>query len=147
MKKLAAKYWLPNDTEDEVIQVLRIELWNAVKEYRPGRPFQGFAKMFLHNRLKTLVARKVYGGKHVFFREAVSLETAVSDRTAQRSVPSAEDEAMARLIRLALKERLYEVLDQALTDLERECFVRRYIFEQSYKQIQKELGDQQPGSS
>ncbi|MBX6395632.1 MAG: sigma-70 family RNA polymerase sigma factor [Alicyclobacillaceae bacterium] len=141
---LAQKYWIPYETDDEVAQVLRIELWNAVRSFRKGQvPFLPFAKMFVENRMKTMMKRRVYGAKYMFMNQMKRVEEQgpLNDQgePLPAATPAVEEDVIHELVLKAARERLYELLEQLLTDLERECFVRRYIYEQSYREISEEL--------
>ncbi|ATY85390.1 hypothetical protein CVV65_11020 [Kyrpidia spormannii] len=141
---LAQRYWIPYETDDEVAQVLRIELWNAVRSFRSGHvPFLPFAKMFVENRMKTMMKRRVYGAKYLFMNQMkrVDEQGPANDRgePLPGTTPAVEEDVVHELVLKAARERLYELLEQLLTDLERECFVRRYIYEQSYREISEQL--------
>lgn len=138
MASIAKKYWLPNDTEDETMQILRIELWNAVKKFRPERSFEGFVKMFLRNRMKTVITRKAFGEENRFW-QSVDRLTWAPDRIHHQAYPSPEDEVVHKLATASLRKGLCQALQQALTDLERQCFIGRYIYGHSYRQIQDRL--------
>jgi RNA polymerase sporulation-specific sigma factor len=137
------RYQIPYETNDEILQILRIELWNAVRAYQPEKHhFFQFARMFIENRMKTVMRRRVYSRKHCFLNQMKRLEEGIGnqdDRSYANVVPVVEEDLIKEMVGRLAKERLYDLLDEILTDLEKECFIRRFLFDQPHAIIYKEM--------
>lgn len=127
------------DTSDEVEQVMRIELWNAVQTFNVsfGLPFKVFAVHCLRRRLKSWMRTHFYTGKSVFNWSNVRMDDSSRPLTAaESSLVSDPDDYLCR-------EELYATLrrfiQSALTQLERNVFILWYA-EDSYDEISSKLG-------
>ncbi len=130
-------YW--NVEREELLQWMRIEVWNAVKLFRPGMmPFLYFCRMTVTNHIKKRLYRLFYGKASGLNRQAVRIDQWVEQYTEVPFLesPSVEVQVFRSLSLDAIKQCLGEL---KLTDLEAHCMRRFYIDEYTYAEIKEEL--------
>lgn len=128
-----------NIERDELLQWMRIEVWNAVKLFQPGRmPFLYLCRVTVANHIKKRLYRLHYGKRSAFNRSAIHIDYWAEKRIEGPSCKSKSPEE--HLFRSGCLMAIHNCLNELnLTDLEARCMWLFYLEEYTYGEIKDEL--------
>ena len=84
LSRMCAKYFLPGEDEDDVLQLAREALWDAISSWDKTGNFESFAGMLIKRRLSVEIER-AEAGKRAIHNNAYSLNHTTSDSEGNES--------------------------------------------------------------
>lgn len=128
------------DRED-VIQEGLVGLYKAIRDYREDRSasFRGFAQLCIHRQLVSAIKR-ANRQKHIPLNSSTSIDRSIDFNEGSRSykeiIPNSDKNLEDKYIYKEQLKILFKVLDETLTNLEKEVFIQ-YLENKSYQEISK----------
>src|SRR5690554_1474655 len=139
-----ARYFFIKGLErEDVIQEGLVGLYKAIRDYREDRSasFRGFAQLCIHRQLVSAIKR-ANRQKHIPLNSSTSIDRSIDFNEGSRSykeiIPNNDRDLEDRYIYKEQLNLLFKVLDETLTNLEKEVFLQ-YLENRSYQEISKNL--------
>ena len=139
-----ARYFFIKGLErEDVIQEGLVGLYKAIRDYREDRSasFRGFAQLCIHRQLVSAIKR-ANRQKHIPLNSSTSIDRSIDFNEGSRSykeiIPNSDKDLEDRYIYKEQLNLLFKVLDETLTNLEKEVFLQ-YLENRSYQEISENL--------
>lgn len=139
-----ARYFFIKGLErEDVIQEGLVGLYKAIRDYREDRSasFRGFAQLCIHRQLVSAIKR-ANRQKHIPLNSSTSIDRSIDFNEGSRSykeiIPNNDRDLEDRYIYKEQLNLLFKVLDETLTNLEKEVFLQ-YLENRSYQEISENL--------
>ncbi len=139
-----ARYFFIKGLErEDVIQEGLVGLYKAIRDYREDRSasFRGFAQLCIHRQLISAIKR-ANRQKHIPLNSSTSIDRSIDFNEGSRSykeiIPNNDRDLEDRYIYKEQLNLLFKVLDETLTNLEKEVFLQ-YLENRSYQEISENL--------
>ena len=139
-----ARYFFIKGLErEDVIQEGLVGLYKAIRDYREDRSasFRGFAQLCIHRQLVSAIKR-ANRQKHIPLNSSTSIDRSIDFNEGSRSykeiIPNNDKDLEDRYIYKEQLSLLFKVLDETLTNLEKEVFLQ-YLENRSYQEISENL--------
>ena len=139
----ARYFFIKGLDREDVIQEGLVGLYKAIRDYREDRSasFRGFAQLCIHRQLISAIKR-ANRQKHIPLNSSTSIDRSIDFNEGSRSykeiIPNNDRDLEDRYIYKEQLNILFKVLDETLTNLEKEVFLQ-YLENRSYQEISKNL--------
>ncbi|NLJ84099.1 MAG: RNA polymerase sporulation sigma factor SigH [Halanaerobiaceae bacterium] len=139
----ARYFFIKGLDREDVIQEGLVGLYKAIRDYREDRSaaFRGFAQLCIHRQLVSAIKR-ANRQKHIPLNSSTSIDRSIDFNEGSRSykeiIPNNDRDLEDRYIYKEQLNILFKVLDETLTNLEKEVFLQ-YLENRSYQEISKNL--------
>ena len=139
----ARYFFIKGLDRDDVIQEGLLGLYKAVRDYRSDRAasFRGFAQLCIHRQLVSAIKR-ANRQKHIPLNSSTSIDKSIdygeSNRSYMEIISNQEEGLEERYIYQEELRLLFKMIDEELTDLEKEVFMQ-YLENRSYQEISANL--------
>ena len=139
----ARYFFIKGLDRDDVIQEGLVGLYKAVRDYRSDRAasFRGFAQLCIHRQLVSAIKR-ANRQNHIPLNCSTSIDRSIdygeSNRSYLEIISNKEEDLEERYIYQEQLRLLFKVIDEELTDLEKEVF-KQYLENRSYQEISANL--------
>lgn len=141
--RVAARRFYPLMEFDDLLQLARIEVWNAVQTYREEKmSFGRYCRLSVLRHLQSRIHRH-YGPKQSFYRNALRLHAPIQEEGTSSTYESIVPDANADVSRIVegreTAHRLHELLASRLSKLEYDCLLLFYFGGYKYAEIESIL--------
>ncbi|WAH37161.1 sigma-70 family RNA polymerase sigma factor [Alicyclobacillus dauci] len=129
------------DTQDEFVQIMTIELWNAVEDFSPDRnvAFEWFVKDYLYKRSRSVLRSKFYTRRSTFNLKSIRIaENPTDDDDNHVAFPTDKNSLLYKLWERRVRSTVFNKCIKSLTKLEGEVLYLWYVG-CSYKEIEERL--------
>lgn len=139
----ARYFFIKGLDREDVIQEGLVGLYKAIRDYREDRSvsFRGFAQLCIHRQLVSAIKR-ANRQKHIPLNSSTSIDRSIDFNEGSRSykeiIPNSDKNLEDKYIYKEQLKILFKVLDETLTNLEKEVFIQ-YLENKSYQEISKNL--------
>lgn len=139
----ARYFFIKGLDREDVIQEGLVGLYKAIRDYREDRSasFRGFAQLCIHRQLVSAIKR-ANRQKHIPLNSSTSIDRSIDFNEGSRSykeiMPNSDKNLEDKYIYKEQLKILFKVLDETLTNLEKEVFIQ-YLENKSYQEISKNL--------
>lgn len=139
----ARYFFIKGLDREDVIQEGLVGLYKAIRDYREDRSasFRGFAQLCIHRQLVSAIKR-ANRQKHIPQNSSTSIDRSIDFNEGSRSykeiIPNSDKNLEDKYIYKEQLKILFKVLDETLTNLEKEVFIQ-YLENKSYQEISKNL--------
>ncbi|HLV09145.1 MAG TPA: sigma-70 family RNA polymerase sigma factor [Halanaerobiales bacterium] len=139
----ARYFFIKGLDREDVIQEGLVGLYKSIRDYREDRAasFRGFAQLCIHRQLVSAVKR-ANRQKHIPLNNSTSIDKSIDFGEGTRSykeiLPNNDNGLEERYIYQEQLKLLFEVIDNELTELEKEVFMQ-YLENRSYQEISLKL--------
>lgn len=139
----ARYFFIKGLDREDVIQEGLVGLYKAIRDYREDRSasFRGFAQLCIHRQLVSAIKR-ANRQKHIPLNSSTSIDRSIDFNEGSRSykeiIPNSNKNLEDKYIYKEQLKILFKVLDETLTNLEKEVFIQ-YLENKSYQEISKNL--------
>lgn len=139
----ARYFFIKGLDREDVIQEGLVGLYKAIRDYREDRSasFLGFAQLCIHRQLVSAIKR-ANRQKHIPQNSSTSIDRSIDFNEGSRSykeiIPNSDKNLEDKYIYKEQLKILFKVLDETLTNLEKEVFIQ-YLENKSYQEISKNL--------
>ena len=139
----ARYFFIKGLDREDVIQEGLVGLYKAIRDYREDRSasFRGFAQLCIHRQLVSAIKR-ANRQKHIPLNSSTSFDRSIDFNEGSRSykeiIPNSDKNLEDKYIYKEQLKILFKVLDETLTNLEKEVFIQ-YLENKSYQEISKNL--------
>ncbi|MGB4176998.1 MAG: sigma-70 family RNA polymerase sigma factor [Halanaerobiales bacterium] len=139
----ARYFFIKGLDREDVIQEGLVGLYKAIRDYREDRSasFRGFAQLCIHRQLVSAIKR-ANRQKHIPLNSSTSIDMSIDFNEGSRSykeiMPNSDKNLEDKYIYKEQLKILFKVLDETLTNLEKEVFIQ-YLENKSYQEISKNL--------
>jgi len=139
----ARYFFIKGLDREDVIQEGLVGLYKAIRDYREDRSasFRGFAQLCIHRQLVSAIKR-ANRQKHIPLNSSTSIDRSIDFNEGSRSykeiIPNNDRDLEDRYIYKEQLNLLFKVLDETLTNLEKEVFLQ-YLENRSYQEISENL--------
>jgi len=135
----ARYFFIKGLDREDVIQEGLVGLYKAIRDYREDRSasFRGFAQLCIHRQLVSAIKR-ANRQKHIPLNSSTSIDRSIDFRSYKEIIPNSDKNLEDKYIYKEQLKILFKVLDETLTNLEKEVFIQ-YLENKSYQEISKNL--------
>lgn len=139
----ARYFFIKGLDREDVIQEGLVGLYKAIRDYQEDRSasFRGFAQLCIHRQLVSAIKR-ANRQKHIPLNSSTSIDRSIDFNEGSRSykeiIPNNDRDLEDRYIYKEQLNLLFKVLDETLTNLEKEVFLQ-YLENRSYQEISENL--------
>lgn len=139
----ARYFFIKGLDREDVIQEGLVGLYKAIRDYREDRSasFRGFAQLCIHRQLVSAIKR-ANRQKHIPLNSSTSIDRSIDFNEGSRSykeiIPNSDKNLEDKYIYKEQLKILFKVLDETLTNLEKEVFIQ-HLENKSYQEISKNL--------
>ncbi|MFW6264699.1 MAG: RNA polymerase sporulation sigma factor SigH [Bacillota bacterium] len=139
----ARYFFIKGLDREDVVQEGLVGLYKAIRDYRDDRAasFRGFAQLCIHRQLVSAIKR-ANRQKHIPLNSSTSIDKNIEfsegSRCFKEMIANEEENMEERYIYQEQLMILFEIIDDELTELEKEVFMQ-YLENMSYQEISKNL--------